>query len=48
MSVEDKRKVDSMETTISNAINAINFPVDSVNGKTGDVVLDSDAVGAVS
>ena len=48
MSKEDKKKVDNMGTTISNAIGAIDFPVDSVNGKTGAVVLDSDAVGAAS
>lgn len=32
---------------ISNAINAIDYPVDSVNGKTGNVVLNASDVGAL-
>ena len=40
MSIEDKKKVDGMETAISDAIDAIDYPVDSVNGKIGEVVLD--------
>ena len=31
---------------VSNAINGINYPVDSVNGKTGTVVLNAENVGA--
>lgn len=34
--------------TLDNAIKAIDFPVDSVNGKTGDVQLSAEDVGAVN
>ena len=33
---------------ITNAVNAIDFPVDSVNGKTGAVTLSASDIGAVS
>lgn len=45
---EEKEKLAGIEDQISNAISAIDYPVDSVNGKTGVVSLTASDVNALS